>query len=168
MLPPADAVTLVACPATSPYVSRIAFLEHQGTDIVQRNCPTGGAPGVGRGAPASRAAFGAARGGFAGGAAAGGGRTAMCYKCGGPNHYARDCQAQAMKCYACGKLGHISKDCTTPNGGQLTGAGKTCYKCNEVGHIIRDCPQNAMNGNAPLLGAAGDVISPVTPSATVL
>lgn len=21
----------------------------------------------------------------------------------GPNHFARDCQAQAMKCYACGK-----------------------------------------------------------------
>ena len=31
-------------------------------------------------------------------------RAATCYKCGGPNHFARDCQAQAMKCYACGKL----------------------------------------------------------------
>jgi len=67
----------------------------------------------------------------------------MCYKCGGPNHFARDCQAQAMKCYACGKLGHISRDCTSPNGGPLNQAGKTCYRCGEVGHISRECPQNA-------------------------
>lgn len=45
-----------------------------------------------------------------------------------PNHFARDCQAQAMKCYACGKLGHISRDCTAPNGGPLNTAGKTCYQ----------------------------------------
>ena len=43
-------------------------------------------------------------GGFRGGFVGGGPRAATCYKCGGPNHYARDCQAQAMKCYACGKL----------------------------------------------------------------
>ncbi|KAK9324091.1 putative cellular nucleic acid-binding protein [Lipomyces orientalis] len=54
----------------------------------------------------------------------------------GPNHYARDCQAQAMKCYACGKLGHISRDCTAPNGGPLSTAGKTCYRCGEQGHIV--------------------------------
>ena len=57
-----------------------------------------------------------ARGGYGGGFRGRGGfqgrggfnvttnRAATCYKCGGPNHYARDCQAQAMKCYACGKL----------------------------------------------------------------
>lgn len=53
----------------------------------------------------------------------------------GPNHYARDCQAQAMKCYACGKLGHISRDCNAPNGGPLSTAGKSCYKCGEAGKI---------------------------------
>lgn len=86
---------------------------------------------------------------------AGGGRPAMCYKCGGPNHFARDCQAQAMKCYACGKLGHISRDCTAPNGGPLSTSGKTCYKCGQAGHIIRDCPQNAgaeVNGEVPAGG----------------
>lgn len=51
----------------------------------------------------------------------------------GPNHYARDCQAQAMKCYACGKLGHISRDCQAPNGGPLSTAGKSCYRCGEAG-----------------------------------
>ncbi|RPB04541.1 hypothetical protein L873DRAFT_1367894 [Choiromyces venosus 120613-1] len=53
----------------------------------------------------------------------------------GPNHYARDCQAQAMKCYACGKLGHISRDCQAPNGGPLSTAGKTCYRCGEAGEV---------------------------------
>lgn len=60
----------------------------------QRNCP---APQGGR----------VGRGGFGGGFRGGYGgypRAATCYKCGGPNHFARDCQAQAMKCYACGKL----------------------------------------------------------------
>ena len=71
---------------------------------IARNCPTPGS------APAMRGGRGGFRGGFRGGSAGGGGygvqtnRAATCYKCGGPNHYARDCQAQAMKCYACGKL----------------------------------------------------------------
>lgn len=91
----------------------------------------------------------------------------MCYKCGGPNHYARDCQAQAMKCYACGKLGHISRDCTAPNGGPLNTAGKTCYKCGEAGHIIRDCPHNTVNGDAPVGGSIPDVTSPTAPTAAV-
>lgn len=87
-------------------------------------------------------------GGFRGGFSGPSGRQATCYKCGGPNHYARDCQAQAVKCYACGKLGHISRDCTAPNGGPLNTAGKTCYKCHEAGHISRDCTNAEINGDA--------------------
>ncbi|CAG8891286.1 unnamed protein product [Penicillium nalgiovense] len=97
--------------------------------------PTG--PAAGRGAGARGGFQGGFRGGFSGYP-----RAATCYKCGGPNHFARDCQAQAMKCYACGKLGHISRDCTAPNGGPLSSAGKVCYKCAQAGHISRDCPTN--------------------------
>src|SRR6201999_4681101 len=103
---------------------------------------------MGRGAPMGRGGFvgGYGRGGFAGGP-----RPATCYKCGGPNPFARDCEAQAMKCYACGKLGHISRDCTAPNGGPLTDErGKTCYRCGEVGHISKNCPQaGEINGVTP-------------------
>ncbi|KAK4962243.1 gig suppressor, partial [Elasticomyces elasticus] len=120
-----------------------------------RACPTpnaagpGAGPGAGRGIPVARGGFaGGFRGGFGGVP-----RANTCYKCGGPNHFARDCQAQAMKCYACGKLGHISRDCTAPNGGPLNTAGKTCYKCGEAGHISRECPQNELNGDAaPMSG----------------
>lgn len=93
----------------------------------------------------------------------------MCYKCGGPNHFARDCQAQAQKCYACGKLGHISRDCTAPNGGPLSTAGKTCYRCGEAGHIIKDCPQAVVNGDgvvadpAVVVAAAAPVPGAVNP-----
>ncbi|KAI5306742.1 hypothetical protein KEM56_007368, partial [Ascosphaera pollenicola] len=117
----------------------------QGVGHVQSDCPTlrlqGGAPGVNcyicnlpghvartcprrSGAPAfaARGGFAGGRGGYMGGAMARGGgaagavaATTTCYKCGGPNHFARDCQANALKCYACGKLvlaaRHISREC---------------------------------------------------------
>ena len=146
--------------------------------VSKRACPNPAAvPAMGRGAPVPRGGFvgGPGRGGFAGGA-----RHATCFKCGGPNHYARDCQAQAMKCYACGKLGHISNDCTAPNGGPLNTAGKICYHCGVAGHIVRDCPQKNANGgvipqpdvvadpNIPVQGipaVAPPVVAPIAPVA---
>ncbi|KAM0694517.1 hypothetical protein Q7P36_004873 [Cladosporium allicinum] len=118
-----------------------------------RSCPTPGAAPI---APVGRGAGAPFRGGFAGGRGGfAGGRATSCYKCGGPNHFARDCQAQAMKCYACGKLGHISRDCSAPNGGPLNAAGKTCYRCGEAGHISRDCAQSVdTTGVAPVNGEA--------------
>jgi cellular nucleic acid-binding protein len=129
-----------------------------------RACPNPPVPGLNRGAPVGRGGFGQARGGFVGGA-----RQATCYKCGGPNHFARDCQAQAMKCYACGKLGHISRDCTAPNGGPLNTAGKTCYQCGEAGHISRDCGQKAgANGEQqPDVDMNGAQAIPAQPAAPV-
>ena len=130
---------------------------------IQRNCPNPNS------APAGRGAGGPPRGGYGGGYGRGGfvgnNRAATCYKCGGPNHFARDCQAQAMKCYACGKLGHISRDCTAPNGGPLNQAGKTCYRCGEIGHISRDCPQSQAEGAPAVNGDATGPADGVPPEA---
>jgi len=93
-------------------------------------------------------------------------RAATCYKCGGPNHFARDCQAQAMKCYACGKLGHISRDCTAPNGGAVNTEGsKTCYRCGEVGHISKNCPQAGEVNGVAAATADGTAVPPTSAAA---
>ena len=138
-------------------------------------------PGMGRGAIPPRGGYGGFRGGFA----AGGPRAATCYKCGGPNHFARDCQAAAQKCYACGKLvsalkvnicllysfltlqqGHISRDCTAPNGGPLNATGKTCYRCGQPGHISRDCTSAEVNGQVDSMpiDQVAPVVAPAAPT----
>ena len=89
--------TLVGCRGIWQYTSRYSAFYF--ANRIKRACPSAGV-GPMRGGMMGRGGFaGGFRGGFAGGQ-----RTATCFKCGGPNHYARDCQALAMKCYACGKL----------------------------------------------------------------
>lgn len=98
---------------------------------------------------------GAVRPPFAGGRGVGvmPGRVSTCFKCGGPNHYARDCQAMAQKCYACGKMGHTSRECAN-----ASTEGKTCYTCGNPGHIAKMCPQGpgAVNGAASMDSAGID------------
>ncbi|KAJ8457042.1 hypothetical protein ONZ51_g11767 [Trametes cubensis] len=55
-----------------------------------------------------------------------------CYRCGGPNHMARDCLAPPGTT-AAEAVVHVGN----PN------KNKTCYKCQQEGHIARDCPENA-------------------------
>ncbi|GJJ77333.1 cellular nucleic acid-binding protein [Entomortierella parvispora] len=59
----------------------------------------------------------------------------ICFKCGGLNHYSRDCRAKSVKCFNCNGFGHLSRDCSEPAKVQ------TCYKCQQEGHIARDCTQ---------------------------
>ena len=56
----------------------------------------------------------------------------VCYTCGGPNHFSRDCQSQRnsgpMKTRAHGKI--------------------RCYRCNGLGHVSRSCPGNGCGDEA--------------------
>ncbi|KAJ7827531.1 hypothetical protein B0H14DRAFT_2367589, partial [Mycena olivaceomarginata] len=50
-----------------------------------------------------------------------------CYRCGGPNHMARDCLATV--------------DTAIPTG-PASMKSKTCYKSQQEGHIARECLEN--------------------------
>ncbi|KAF8165379.1 hypothetical protein B0H34DRAFT_236194 [Crassisporium funariophilum] len=58
-----------------------------------------------------------------------------CYRCGGPNHLARDCLAAPG----------ASMNDSIPTGPAAANINKakTCYKCQQEGHIARDCPDGS-------------------------
>ncbi|CAK5275678.1 unnamed protein product [Mycena citricolor] len=50
---------------------------------------------------------------------------------------------RSVKCYRCGGPNHMAKDCLAPASNDLApGPKKTCYKCHQEGHIARECPEN--------------------------
>lgn len=88
---------------------------------ISRECPQAGSAPASSAPPRRTARFS--------------GKATTCYKCGGPNHFAKDCQAGSVKCYSCGKTGHISKECNLAT----DKFAKACYQCGKTGHISKNC-----------------------------
>jgi len=92
-----------------------------------------------------------------------GSRSTNCYKCGGSNHWARDCKETEPTCFNCGFKGHISTQCKEPRRSQNNnrggrrggygsgGRGKTEYQGTR--RIEDDKRRGSEEDNFNLLGA---------------
>ncbi|KAI9280796.1 hypothetical protein BY458DRAFT_487344 [Sporodiniella umbellata] len=67
----------------------------------------------------------------------------VCHRCGGINHFAKDCKASDILCFQCNKYGHVARDCTVEAPLLRTHSRrvtiKSCYNCQKSGHIARHC-----------------------------
>ena len=50
---------------------------------------------------------------------------------------------RGLKCYKCGGPNHFSRECRSRSDAGVTSRNKPrCYRCNKLGHIARNCPGN--------------------------
>ncbi|KAJ5281139.1 hypothetical protein N7478_006511 [Penicillium angulare] len=80
-----------------------------------------------------------------GGGGGGGFDNNACRRCGGTDHFARNCpnddndngySDSSRACYNCGQTGHNKADCPEPR--KASGA---CFNCGKEGHSKADCPE---------------------------
>lgn len=98
-------------------------------------------------------------------------RRAVCYGCGSPGHFRRDCpavrrgqprhRATKVTCYSCGEEGHIRNNC--PFSARAGASPRPiCLLCGRSGHWMAACHALSDQWTRSIQGGQGEVPKPTT------
>lgn len=85
-------------------------------------------------------------------------RTALCFRCKSPDHFAKDCKEPKV-CYRCKSPDHFANKCPEKD---VTPGNRGCYRCKSPNHMLRNCPESTQTSRGSSSPRQGETASKET------